>query len=298
METKICTSCKKEKPIECFSHNCKEKDGYKRYCKDCASKQSAEYRQKHAEEIRERHRTAYWKSKEKADERTSRQAEALVRVCSVCGVEKPLSEFYKCGNGGFRTYCKKCANAKAREYGRLHREDLILQKRQYHKTHKTEIDEYNHEYYKNHSDEVKQRVRDWEEANPVRAKESHMITAHKRLSRQLGLETDYTKQDWHNCKEFFSVNGQLQCAYCGIPLSDLEVTPEHVIARSMGGGYIPENIIPACVSCNSSKQEYDFLEWYRKQPFYSEERKNRIIEYCEMARQHREGRGSGDLCNA
>lgn len=32
METKICASCKEEKPISCFSRNRNEKDGYKCYC--------------------------------------------------------------------------------------------------------------------------------------------------------------------------------------------------------------------------------------------------------------------------
>lgn len=298
MKTKVCASCKEEKTIECFSLDRNEKDGYKRYCKDCVSKKSAEYRQKHAEKIRECHRLSYWKSKEKADERTAEQEKTPTRVCSVCGIEKTLSEFYKCGNGGYRAYCKKCANSKAREYHRLHRDRVILQKRQYHKTHKAEIDDYNHDYYRKRSEEVKKRVRDWKAANPIQARETHVIAVHKKLSRQLGLETDYTKHDWHKCKEFFSVNGQLQCAYCGKPIEGRNINQEHVIPRIAGGCYVPENIIPACTSCNSSKSKFDFLEWYRKQPFYSAEREKRIIEYCEMACRHREGCVSDSPCNA
>ena len=298
METKICASCKEEKPISCFSRNRNEKDGYKRYCKSCVSNQTAAYREAHAEEVKERNRAAYWKSKEKADQRTAEQEKIGVRTCSVCGIEKPLSEFYKCGNGGYRSYCKKCANAKAHTYNEEHRDQIIESKRKYHKDHKAEIDAYNKEYYKNHSEEVKQRVRKWEEANPIWARESQTIATHKRLSRNLGLETDYTLEDWHMSKDFFKVDEQLQCAYCGTPIDDMTVTQDHIIARGVGGGYIPENIIPACESCNSSKLTFNLSEWYRKQPFYSKEREKRIIEYCEIARQYREGRKSSVPCNA
>ena len=154
METKICASCKEEKPISCFSRNRNEKDGYKRYCKSCVSKETAKYRQTHAEEIRERKKVAYLKSKQYADQRTAEQEKALVRTCSVCGIEKLLSEFYKCGNGGYRAYCKKCANAKSRQYQAKNRDYIIERKRQYHKDHKAEIDAYNHDYYRNHAEEV------------------------------------------------------------------------------------------------------------------------------------------------
>ena len=202
METKICASCKEEKTISCFSRDRNEKDGYKRYCKSCVSIKSAEYRKTHAEEVRERKRTCYWQSKEKADQRTAEQEKIGVRTCSVCGVEKPLSEFYKCGNGGYRSYCKKCANAKAQLYNEEHRDQIIESKRKYHKDHKAEIDTYNREYYKNHSEGIKQRVKEWTDANPVWARENRTIAAHKRLSRKLGLETDYTREDWHMSKEF------------------------------------------------------------------------------------------------
>lgn len=296
METKICASCKEEKPISCFSRNRNEKDGYKCYCKTCVSKQSAKYREEHAEEIRERKRAAYWKSKEKAEQRTAEEEKIGIRTCSMCGIEKPLSEFYKCGNGGYRSYCKKCANAKAKQYNEENRDHIIETKRKYHKDHKADIDAYNREYYKSHSDEVKQRVRDWETANPERVREHSVISLQRRMSRRLGLETDYTLEDWHRCKEFFTVNGKLHCAYCGKPIDN--VTQEHIIARHTGGGYIPENIIPVCLSCNSSKFTHDFIVWYRKQSFYSEERERRIIEYCEQARQYREGRKSNVPCNA
>ena len=40
-----------------------------------------------------------------------------------------------------------------------------------------------------------------------------------------------------------------------------------------------DNIIPICGSCNSSKCNKDFEEWYKTKDFYSEFRKQKIYEY-------------------
>lgn len=38
---------------------------------------------------------------------------AVARVCSKCGIQKPLSEFYRAKRhrGGYHTWCKECSNA-------------------------------------------------------------------------------------------------------------------------------------------------------------------------------------------
>ena len=58
-----------------------------------------------------------------------------------------------------------------------------------------------------------------------------------------------------------------------------KLTMDHVIAVSMGGSTDVSNIIPACQSCNSSKQNRDMIAWYTKQPFYSKQRLDNIIRY-------------------
>ena len=60
-----------------------------------------------------------------------------------------------------------------------------------------------------------------------------------------------------------------ECAYCG---SKDILTIDHVLALNCGGVEAIWNIAPACLSCNSSKCDRPLLEWYPKQPFYSEDR--------------------------
>ena len=281
MTTKICCTCKKEKPIESFSKNKRSKDGYKEYCKECAAIRTAKYKEKHREQTRKASLQWYYKQKENAEERTRQQEiDSPSRVCSVCGFEKPLSDYYKCGNGGYRTYCKLCANKKAREYQRTHHDSVIAHKREYHKEHKAEIDAYNKQYYAEHSGEIKIRTKEWAEANPEAMKEHGVFTFHRSRSKKNGIKADFTRAQWKDCKEYFSVDGETYCAYCGKKIK--RASMDHVIPFEHGGEYTKNNIIPACISCNASKGSSDFFEWYPKQTFYSADRENKIKAYLEQ----------------
>ena len=51
--------------------------------------------------------------------------------------------------------------------------------------------------------------------------------------------------------------GRNKCYYCGRVNSDIEplkITLDHIYPRSLGGPTIPQNLIPACRKCNSTKE--------------------------------------------
>lgn len=50
-----------------------------------------------------------------------------------------------------------------------------------------------------------------------------------------------------------------QCIYCG---STNELSYDHLIAQSRGGPDIPDNVVMACKSCNSSKGDKGVYEWF------------------------------------
>lgn len=277
MSTKICLMCKQEKPVECFSRNRTQKDGLDKYCKSCISIQSRQYRERHEEEIKARKKAAYYREKANADERTAKEMAIGHKVCTGCGIDKPITDFYKRGNGGFYSRCKKCHCEDTMAYVQENYDIVIARKRRYHKTHKAQIDAYNRQYYKDHKDEVRERVRIWEEANPEQARENQLIGVHHRRSKKAGLKSSFTRIDWRNCKEAFSVDGIVHCAYCGKPIK--KATIDHVIPFNAGGENTIRNIVPACMKCNASKFNHPLEEWYRKQPFYSEEREKRIKTY-------------------
>lgn len=277
MATKICRKCGQEKSTDCFSRNKSSKDGLKPYCKQCVSEDSKKYREKYREDINKRKRISYHKSKEHANERTEQQLLEGTRVCTECGKEKPITDFYKRGNGGFYSQCKICSNKLMSEYFAKNHAQVIKRKRRYHKEHKSEIDAYNRQYYKDHKEDIKIRVKEWEEANPEQAKDNAVIHMHKKRFADVGLESNFTRADWNRCKEYFTVDGVPRCAYCGKPTK--RPTIDHVIPLNKKGENTLNNIVPSCGRCNSSKFDRDFREWYSNQSFYSQERENKIITY-------------------
>lgn len=54
---------------------------------------------------------------------------------------------------------------------------------------------------------------------------------------------------------------------------------EHFIPVSDKGEHTINNIIPACRSCNSSKGNKNFFEWYPDYKHYDKKRENFILEY-------------------
>lgn len=93
---------------------------------------------------------------------------------------------------------------------------------------------------------------------------------------------NFTHQEWKECVIFFGG----VCAYCGgTPRKGQRLTRDHLEPVSAGGRTIQSNIVPACASCNSSKGAEEFKQWYMKQPFFSQDRLNRIFKWRTVIRQ-------------
>jgi hypothetical protein len=141
------------------------------------------------------------------------------------------------------------------------------------------LKEYSKQYNLENQEKIKQYGRQWRKDNPdkqkalrQRNKESHRIDKHNRDSRRKQLPHTFTKTQWKRCKSHFNN----VCCYCG---QKTDLTQEHFIAMTKGGGYTADNILPACNNCNCSKNNSDFFEWYPQQPFYSQVRVNKILKY-------------------
>jgi hypothetical protein len=68
-----------------------------------------------------------------------------------------------------------------------------------------------------------------------------------------------------------------ECAYCGNSADTLD----HVLAKSKGGMTVKNNLIAACRICNGSKTDKPMKEWFRSQPFWSQERESAILYWIE-----------------
>lgn len=137
-------------------------------------------------------------------------------------------------------------------------------------------------------DRALEAKRRWRKANPekrmrieLRWCQSHpekVRAKHRRrhaLKRQAGQRALIAVTDQQLAYRFDLFG--CRCAYCG---SASSVTADHVLALAAGGLDEASNIVPACRSCNSSKRDRAVEPWYRRQPFFSEARWQRIRRHC------------------
>jgi 5-methylcytosine-specific restriction endonuclease McrA len=84
--------------------------------------------------------------------------------------------------------------------------------------------------------------------------------AHKvgRRALEAGATGSYT---WAEVMHIYLAIGK-RCAYCG--RTGQEIESDHVIPLSRGGSNSLTNVVPACKSCNSSKNAWTLAEWYER----------------------------------
>jgi len=127
--------------------------------------------------------------------------------------------------------------------------------------------------------------RRWHAANPENVRErNRRRNAWKRAARQRALvpvtraQIDARFGLWSN-----------RCAFCGVAADHQRnrgyerLTVEHVLALTKGGLDEAPNILPACSTCNSSKNNSPVETWYRCQPFFTEARWRKIQRHCPAA---------------
>jgi hypothetical protein len=97
--------------------------------------------------------------------------EQILKRCSKCGDEKPLSEFHKAKHGkfGFAADCKICKNNHNTKY--RSRPEAIEKRDEWLKSHPNYTKEYCKSYYLEHQDKIKKRTSDWYKNNIEKATE-------------------------------------------------------------------------------------------------------------------------------
>ena len=116
---------------------------------------------------------------------------------------------------------------------------------------------------------TKDCFRAWYKANPDKA----AVGPHRRRARKLAATSPLCRITAAAIAERKALTDG--CAYCG---ADAKKTADHVVPLKLGGFDVPSNIVGACKSCNSSKHASPVEEWFRAQPFFSEQRWQRIQE--------------------
>jgi len=133
--------------------------------------------------------------------------------------------------------------------------------------HKEESREYDKKYFQDNKEKLMNWSKEYSRKNPEYAKRMKMLSK----NRKYGVD--------HEVPDVKTIRKRMNifkgCCYCG---TKEKLTMEHLMPISKGGDHSENNLFGACFSCNSSKQDRDFKEWYRKQSFYDKKREYNILQ--------------------
>lgn len=258
VQAKTCAKCGKEKPAtaEYFHRDKSSKDGLVYQCKICVGKRVKEWAKKNPEKVRENQQR--WNNKNPG---VSAARSKKWRENNPEKYKESLRRWYQNNREKSRMQSKK--------WYQLNREAHYQQGLRWYKNNLEKARAISRKAARKYKKLNPEKVKQWQQNNPelVRAYCQQYRARKRKLSDTL------TVNQWKACKEYFNHS----CAYCGKHLKRLH--QEHFVPVSKGGGYTANNIIPACKSCNSSKKDSDFFDWYPTRPFYSKLREKRILKY-------------------
>lgn len=282
--TRTCRVCGQTYPAttEYFVGNKLSLYGVDRICRECKRAAHRKYRAENPDKIREQ------RQKDKNQKRQKRR-------------ENPEKERqYRAENADkIRGYRKKHYEAnreklleKYRHYYYENHDKEIERMRQYREEHRAVKREMERQRYHKLSDEerarrltlkrewqarnknrLRQQARLWRAENPAR----NAATQHRWRARRRGLPDTLTGAEWQAALNYFGG----RCAYCN---REGDLSQDHFIALSDPEcpGTVGWNILPACLSCNSSKKNLPPKQWLRcKFGKQAEEIEQRIRAYFE-----------------
>lgn len=67
-----------------------------------------------------------------------------------------------------------------------------------------------------------------------------------------------------------------RCAYCNCERAH---TLDHVQPKARGGPTKRNNLVACCAACNIEKTDIPFMEWFRAQTFWTEDRELKILSW-------------------
>ena len=205
----------------------------------------------------------------------------MARQCTLCGQHLDDTMFYK---GQYR--CKACFK-KSYQDTEKGRQSAARASKKWNESEKgiayKQSDAYKQrhrdscaKWYSNDANRQKHinQSKRWASENKARRQDASRASA---LKRRLGGDRPSNRlfiEDWAMALNYFDN----LCAYCG---SSAPLEQDHVVPISKGGSSSIDNIMPACKRCNSSKCTTEMLSWYKRQPFFNQERLDKILRYLQ-----------------
>jgi hypothetical protein len=165
------------------------------------------------------------------------------------------------------------AQAYKRKYRAKHKARLLEEEALWRETHREvqrdraaryaaanpeKVKESQAQYNKNNRHKRRELEADWRKRNPdkVQAIKSRR-RARKSGAVLIPFDVEQIERRWNDLDN--------RCVYCGTAWEQ----KDHFIPLAKGGSHSLENLLPACLGCNSSKRDSEPLKWLRKRPFTS-----------------------------
>lgn len=233
--TKECHRCHDIKPLTDFNNDKNAPGGKDRWCRDC--------------------KRAYYGYTPNRGPYLYKPASDGYRHCSQCGALHPATkEFFRwSAQSGIGYKCRECSRKQARDYHALYPEKAKAREARRDR-------EKRREYYRRFRAANRERLNEHMRAYQQTHLEVYRLGAQRRKARKRSLPDCFTLDQWQHCLDWW--NGC--CAYCGAQQGFWnKMTADHVLALTASDcpGTVVENMIPACLSCNSSKHARDVVEW-------------------------------------
>ena len=154
-------------------------------------------------------------------------------------------------------------------YRQANEEKIKKYAKEYREVNREKLRDYNSQYHSDNFEEISARQKNYHRTEEGKSASRRGHRRRKDRKRAVHL-VRYTDEQLKNQYELFDNC----CSYC---CKKITLFRDHFIPVSKGGSDCLGNIVPACLSCNSSKHDADPIEWYKKQPFYSVKRWNKIL---------------------
>lgn len=229
----------------------------------------------------------------------------------ICQINFKRDKYCK---NGLSSRCKECDrryrennNSYFKKYYENNKEELLDKRKQYRENHKEYFKEYGRKYYEENKEQltVKKnkyykdnkeyfsglRKKRYETNKDNELKQSKLYrqkNPNKFLNSQARMRAsnkekinEITKEQWSEMMEFFGH----KCAYSDETLIEGRRSIDHIIPLANNGVHAIWNCVPMTRSNNSSKRNKNIEEWYKQQPFYTEERLQKIYRWIEYAKE-------------
>ena len=205
----------------------------------------------------------------------------VFKRCTKCGeIKLATTEYFRKNKSckfGLYSQCKVCEQ----KYNKQWCQDNKEHRKEYKKQWRQDNKECNKEYRKQYYQDNKERRQEYnkEYSKTPQGQVIKFNAQCRRRSKEAALGNGITVEQWQECMQFFG----WKCAYSGKPLKEGNRSLDHITPLNSGGENEIWNLVPMYINYNSSKSDKGMLEWYKEQPFYSEDRLKKIYEWQEYA---------------